>query len=88
MPDTPLLDVTIQTREDRVYKGQAQSVTSLNKTGRFDILPYHANFISLIEKYVILQEKDGSKKQFEIGIGVIRVEEDSVHIYLETQTTT
>jgi len=36
------------------FEGEAESVSSENQLGKFDVLPQHANFISLIFNEVII----------------------------------
>ncbi len=81
-----LLSVIIRTREDVMFQSQVKSITSHNDKGTFDILPFHAHFITLIDKMISVEETDGTKRQFEIGTGVMHVEENNVWVYLETQT--
>jgi hypothetical protein len=53
-----LLKVKILSPTQTIYDGEAVSVSSVNSMGKFDILPYHANFITLVQKNpVILRVK-------------------------------
>jgi F0F1-type ATP synthase epsilon subunit len=76
------LFVTIRSRTGIIYEGNAISLTSYNDKGKFDILPEHANFISLIQKKLILREKDKTKQEIDIGNGVLRVMSNQVDVYL------
>ncbi|OGM74159.1 hypothetical protein A2382_02020 [Candidatus Woesebacteria bacterium RIFOXYB1_FULL_38_16] len=76
------LFVTIKDRSGRIFEGNAASVTSFNQKGKFDILPTHSNFITLIEKDIIIQNKQGETKTFKIENGVLRVVRDVVDIFL------
>jgi len=77
-----LLAVSIKGPSKQEFEGDALSVTSLNKAGKFDILPYHTNFISLIKEYVIVQQADKNKITFPIKSGIIKVFEDKVNILI------
>src|ERR1051325_2061123 len=46
---TDRLHVKVQTPEKVLWEGEADAVTSRNSAGVFDILPEHANFISMLE---------------------------------------
>lgn len=48
------LKVKILSPTQTIYDGEALSVSSTNSTGKFDILPFHANFITLIQKSSII----------------------------------
>jgi len=59
----------------------AFSVSSTNKEGKFDILPSHANFISLIKDFILVKGPFG-KKNIKIEQGVLYCKKDKVKIYL------
>lgn len=49
-----VLNVKILSPTQTIFDGEAHSVSAVNSTGRFDILPFHANFITLIQKSPII----------------------------------
>lgn len=79
------LSLTIRTREKIIYKGRIKSLSSLNESGKFDVLPKHANFISLIKDYLIIKEAGGDTRRLALDSGVIRVLKDSIDVFLETK---
>lgn len=70
------------TREKTLFNGEAYAITSINEKGRFDILPHHANFITLIKQFVIIYTSEGEKKEFPLDNGVLEVSGNMVSIYL------
>lgn len=48
------LRVKILSPTQTIFDGQALSISSINSTGKFDILPYHANFITLVQKSPVI----------------------------------
>lgn len=78
-----ILDVNIRNRKISYFEGRGGSVTSLNDRGEFDILPQHANFISLIRNYIILNKGTKGEQKFVIGTGVVRVKENKVDVFLD-----
>lgn len=76
------LQLLIKTRDETLFDGVVESVTSVNKVGKFDILGNHANFISLIQEKLIIKEEGGGKKEFPVESGLARVSKDKVEIYL------
>jgi F0F1-type ATP synthase epsilon subunit len=65
------------------YDGEATSVSGVNGTGSFDILPQHHNFITLLNACdLALQTRDGEVK-IRISGGVMRVQKDVVTVFLE-----
>lgn len=71
----------------REYDGQAFSVSAINLTGPFDILPEHHNFISLLTAcdMEIRGLVDGEQKLVKISIsgGIMHVKEDEVIVFLD-----
>ncbi len=80
--NTPLLSVSVRTREKVLFDGLARSVTSFNLRGRFDILPFHTNFITLISKYVIINTDNGEVRQFDLDKGILYVMSNKVNVYV------
>ncbi len=44
-----VMDVEVMTPKQTLFKGKALAVSSKDLTGKFDILPMHANFIAIVE---------------------------------------
>ena len=77
------LTVKIVNAAGVLYEGPAASISSINNTGPFDILPYHTNFISLIKDNVVLRLKDGTKRDFALDdVGLLRNRANVVNIFL------
>lgn len=81
MPTRPLI-LTVKNRDGVIFSGEVASITSYNDKGKFDILPEHANFISLIKTTMIIRLKNGQQQEMVIENGVMRVLADKVDIYL------
>lgn len=77
-----LLTVVIRSPDKVVFDGKAVALTSYNDKGIFDVLPYHANFISIIKKSIVVYETMENKKTIALEKGVLRVFEDTVAIFL------
>lgn len=76
------IEVYIRDAENVKYDGSARAVTSVNDTGMFDILPYHANLICIVKNYVKLYDKTGQIKEFKVDSGVLRASNNKVEVYL------
>lgn len=48
------LNVKIFSPTQTIFEGEAVSISSVNSMGKFDILPFHANFITLVQKTPII----------------------------------
>ena len=66
------------------YNGLAYSLSAKNKTGPFDILPKHHNFISLLPacEIVIRTVSEGDRK-IRISGGIIHVKANQVVVFLD-----
>ncbi|MCD6528263.1 hypothetical protein J7K44_01340 [bacterium] len=64
------------------FKGKAEAVSSQNKLGKFDILPGHTNFITLIFKNLIIHTPDKKKITYQFKRGVLETSENKVRIFL------
>lgn len=77
-----LLQVKISTPTEVLWEGEATSVSSENSQGRFDILPHHANFVTLVQKGVpIMVRTTQRERQYSFKNAVIHTERNSVRIY-------
>lgn len=79
---TESIHVTVRDRRKVIYEADARAVTTYNETGLFDILPQHANFISLIEKSVVIHTVDGKKTTITIDNGLVKVKDNAIHLYV------
>ncbi len=66
------------------FDGSANSVSAINDTGPFDILPGHKNFICLLSPGV-LTVRIPERPDFEMQIGqaVMHVKADMVSVFLD-----
>lgn len=76
------LFLTVKSREGIVYEGQVKTVTSNNDRGRFDVLSYHSNFISLIRDFIEYVTVNNQKNSIKIRDAVMRVTDNKVDIYI------
>ena len=76
------LELLIQDRKQTFFDGKVLSLTSTNDAGEFDVLPQHANFITMIKEFVKIYETEEKTKTFDIKEGVMRVQNGKVEIYL------
>lgn len=80
-----LIKVMIRTREGIIFDDKVKGLSSYNEKGVFDILPQHANFISLITNTIILHQKNDIDQLIPITSGILRVLEDEIKIYLDVK---
>jgi F0F1-type ATP synthase epsilon subunit len=81
-----LLHVKVWSPFKVYFDGTARSISGVNGTGTFDILPKHHNFITILNACDLqLDTKDGKDGQLKIRIsgGVMHVRKDLVTVFLE-----
>ena len=64
------------------FQGSAAAISSENKVGKFDILPEHTNFISLIFNKLTIHTLDKKKLEYKFSRGVLEVSENQVRVFL------
>lgn len=82
--DHSTLHVRITQATDLVWEGEAVSVTSTNLDGPFDILPLHANFVTLIkDQPILVQEEGGKQSTYNFKQSVMYVQDNVIKIYAD-----
>jgi len=76
------LNLIIKNRSELLFEGKVKVISSYNDKGKFDILPQHANFISLISQFIIYTTLDDKENNIAITNGIIKVNENKVRIFL------
>jgi len=76
------LSASIKSKEKILFDGTVRTISSVNERGPFDILPLHANFITLILNYVILDKGLSTERRFDIEKGVLYVLSNKVDVYV------
>ena len=76
------MNVHIDSPEKNIWEGNAQSVSSVNSQGPFDILAYHATFITLIENQpIVIRDSEGKTLKFSFPHSVIFNRDNAVSVY-------
>lgn len=65
------------------FDGEAKSVSGVNATGPFDVLPQHRNFISLLNGGELNLRTIQGDVRIRISGGVMQVHQDVVTVFLE-----
>lgn len=89
---TPTLHVRIISPQQLLLDTQAESVSSKNSQGKFDILPQHANFITVVENepIIVRMPKDKNKQKplvLQLPIAIIYNTNNQVNIYTYLTST-
>lgn len=76
------LVVVVRDRNTLLFQGEVEAISSRNDKGPFDILPQHANFISIIKGHIVLHLAKKQEKRIELESGILKVRDNNVEIYL------
>lgn len=82
-PDS--LYVRILSPKEDIFAGPANSVSSTNSKGPFDILPQHANFITFVQNPILVRKTGNEVLTFNFPLAIIHVKDNKVNIYTEIQ---
>ena len=68
----------------RIYfNGRAKSISAVNGTGPFDVLPHHHNFITLLNQCDLKLQTASGETTIKISGGVMHVHKNTVTVFLE-----
>ncbi len=65
------------------FDGEAKSISAVNETGPFDILPRHHNFMTLLIPCEIVVRTTRGEERISITRGVMHVKADQVVVFLD-----
>ncbi|KKS70686.1 hypothetical protein A3E45_04110 [Candidatus Daviesbacteria bacterium RIFCSPHIGHO2_12_FULL_43_11] len=84
--DTQFLQVKILSPKEVIFEGPVFAVSSKNTSGDFDILPQHANFITLLQGVPITVKKPKNETAtFNFPLAIIYASNNKVTIFTEIQ---
>lgn len=78
------LKVRIVSPKKVLFEDKVLSVSSKNAVGKFDILPGHANFVSIIENFPItVRRPNRPALTFQFPFAIVRQMANTVSIYTD-----
>lgn len=85
-PTTPLFNLKIVSPRRVFFEGPVQAVSSKNSAGKFDILPGHANFVTMIlNQPIIVQTPNQKPLTFQFPLAIIYASKNRVSIFTDIQ---
>jgi F0F1-type ATP synthase epsilon subunit len=81
--DQKRLKVRILSPYQTYYEGEAVSISALNATGPFDVLPGHINFFSLLTSGTVVLNTGFQRLEFPIARGILRVTDDTATLFAD-----
>lgn len=84
MADQRTMHVKVYAPFRTYFDGQAYSISATNRTGPFDVLPKHHNFMTLlIPGTIIVRSAKQPDFQLKIVRGIMHVRKDDVRVFLD-----
>ena len=65
------------------FDEEAESISAVNDTGPFDILPRHHNFMTLLSAGEVLIRAPRGEQKIRISRGIMHVKADKVIVFLD-----
>lgn len=80
----PSMSVKVYAPFQIYFEGEALSVSAVNETGPFDILPKHRNFLCMLVPCTIsVQPVEGPVKNIKIHRALMHVKADRVVVFMD-----
>lgn len=76
--------VNILSAQKVIWQGRAVALSAYNSDGHFDVLPYHAKFITLlVDEPLIIKLPGGEERKFAFSRSVLHFAGDQADIYAD-----
>ena len=80
----PVVHIKVYSPYKVYFDGDATSISAVNGTGPFDILPHHHNFITLLSQGdLVVRAAQGQPQTIRISGGIMHVKADQVVVFLD-----
>lgn len=79
----PTIKVKVYAPFQIYYEGEAFSLTALNETGPFDILPKHHNFLCMLVPGQLVVRTPFDEKIFRISRALLHVRSNKVTVFVD-----
>lgn len=83
-PGKPTMRVKVYSPFHTYYDQESYSISGANRTGPFDILPRHHNFMTLLDACeLVVRPISGAEQRIRISGGLMHVKADKVTVFLD-----
>ena len=79
----PLMSVKVYAPFKIYYEGEAYSITAVNETGPFDILPHHHNFLCMLVPCDLIIQAPNDTRTIKISRALMHVKAEKVIIFVD-----
>lgn len=81
--ETPSIDIKVYAPFKVYYEGKGYSISAVNETGPFDILPHHHNFLCMLVPGNLIIEAPEGRKVIKISRALMHVKADRVVVFVD-----
>jgi F0F1-type ATP synthase epsilon subunit len=81
--ETPPIDIKVYAPFKVYYEGKGHSVSAVNETGPFDILPRHRNFLCMLVSCDLVIHTPEGKKVIKISRALMHVKANRVVVFVD-----
>ena len=82
-PKKPTIAIKVYAPFKVYYEGDGYSISAVNATGPFDILPRHHNFLCMLVPCNLVVETPEGQKTFKISRALMHVKADRVVVFVD-----
>jgi len=79
----PTMDVKVYAPFKVYFEGEAYSVTAVNATGPFDILPKHHNFLCMLVPCTLVIQSPNGAQNIKVNRALMNVKANRVVVFMD-----
>lgn len=79
----PLMDIKVYAAFKVYYEGPGYSISGVNQTGPFDILPHHHNFLCTLVPCNLVVKTPNGEKIIKISRAIMHVKAEKVVVFID-----
>ena len=82
-PSKPTMAIKVYAPFNVYYEGEGYSISGLNDSGPFDILPRHHNFLCMLSPCDLIIRTPYETKTVKVGRALMHVKADKVTVFVD-----
>jgi F0F1-type ATP synthase epsilon subunit len=79
----PTMSIKVYAPFKVYYEGEGYSITAVNETGPFDILPHHHNFLCMLVPCELIIKTETETKTIKISRALMHVKAEKVTVFVD-----
>lgn len=82
-PKKPTMTIKVYAPFQIYYEGEGYSISGVNETGPFDILPHHHNFLCMLVPCELVIKTPDDTKRIKISRALMHVKAEKVTVFVD-----